>query len=56
MDGPIAAYTGIVFRKGRSVKGGEGQEPPIDADRPKVRESPTRQMRKSFANYTTRPV
>lgn len=38
MDGPIAAYTGIVFRKGRSVQGGAGQEPPIDANRPKVRE------------------
>lgn len=39
MDGPIAAYTGIVFRKGRSVRSGEGQEPPLDAARPKVREA-----------------
>lgn len=38
MDGPIAAYTGIVFRKGRSVRNGAGQEPPLDASRPKVRE------------------
>ena len=51
MDGPIAAYTGIVFRKGRSQQGGEGQEPPIDANRPKVREAQLvkcEQLRKMF--------
>ncbi len=35
MDGPIASYAGISFRRGRR---GESQEPPVDANRPKVRE------------------
>lgn len=39
MDGPIGAFTGIAFRKGRGRRGDDSQEPIIDADRPKVRES-----------------
>src|SRR5262249_30893546 len=37
MDGPIRAYAGIPGRAGR--KGGDATPPPIDADRPKVREA-----------------
>jgi hypothetical protein len=37
MDGPIRSYAGIAGRAGR--KGGDSKAPPIDADRPKVRES-----------------
>jgi len=32
-------FTGIAFRKGRGRRGDDPQEPTIDADRPKVRES-----------------
>ncbi len=39
MDGPIGSFTGITFRKGRGRGGDAPQEPTIDADRPKVRES-----------------
>lgn len=39
MDGPIASYTGITFRRGRGRQGEAAVEPPSDADRPKVRES-----------------
>jgi sugar phosphate isomerase/epimerase len=38
MDGPIGSFTGIVFRRGRG-RAGDSQEKPVDADRPKVRES-----------------
>jgi sugar phosphate isomerase/epimerase len=37
MDGPIRAYAGLPARAGR--KGEKSPPPPIDADRPKVRES-----------------
>src|SRR5262245_2893516 len=37
MDGPIRSYSGIPGRAGR--KGGDATPPPIDADRPKVREA-----------------
>src|SRR5881392_1765539 len=37
MDGPIRSYAGIAGRVGR--KGDKAPPPPIDADRPKVRQS-----------------
>ena len=43
MDGPIRAYAGLPARAGRGGrkgdKGNDSPPPPIDADRPKVRES-----------------
>jgi sugar phosphate isomerase/epimerase len=41
MDGPIRSFAGIPGRAGRGRKGGKGNDspPPIDADRPKVREA-----------------
>lgn len=39
MDGPIGSFAGITFRRGRGRKGDGSQEPPFDANRPKVRES-----------------
>ena len=39
MDGPIRSFTGIAFKRGRGPGGDNAQEPPIDKDRPKVRES-----------------
>src|SRR5690349_23791103 len=41
MDGPIRSYAGLPARAGRGKKGEKGNEPPppIDADRPKVREA-----------------
>src|SRR6266403_2190097 len=49
MDGPIRSYAGIAGRAGR--KGDDSKPPPIDADRPKVRESQLikcEQLRKMF--------
>ncbi len=40
MDGPIRSFTGIAFPRGRrSRRGDDTQQRPLDADRPKVRES-----------------
>src|SRR6187200_2198552 len=42
MDGPIRSFAGLPARAGRGKKGEKGEEAkpaPIDADRPKVRES-----------------
>lgn len=39
MDGPIGSFAGIAFRRGRGRGGEDSQEKPLDADRPKVRES-----------------
>jgi sugar phosphate isomerase/epimerase len=42
MDGPIRAYAGLPARAARGKKGNKGNDsppPPIDADRPKVREA-----------------
>src|SRR5205809_395486 len=40
MDGPIRSYAGIAGRAGKGGrKGDDSKPPPIDADRPKVRES-----------------
>ena len=39
MDGPIRSYAGIAGRGGRGRKGDDSKPSPIDADRPKVRES-----------------
>jgi sugar phosphate isomerase/epimerase len=42
MDGPIRSYAGLPGRAGRGRKGDKGNDsppPPIDADRPKVREA-----------------
>ena len=49
MDGAIGSFTGIVFRKGR--RAADSEQPPLDADRPKVRESQLmkcEQLRKIF--------
>ncbi len=49
MDGAIASFTGIVFRKGR--RAADSEQPPVDADRPKVREAQLikcEQLRKMF--------
>lgn len=52
MDGPIRSYAGIAGRAGRGGKKGEDTNPPpIDADRPKVREAQLAkcdQLRKMF--------
>jgi len=58
MDGPIRSYAGLPARAGRGRKGdnktgdkGNDSPPPIDADRPKVRESQLakcEQLRKMF--------
>jgi sugar phosphate isomerase/epimerase len=54
MDGPIRAYAGLPGRAGRGKKGDKGNDsppPPIDADRPKVREAQLvkcEQLRKMF--------
>jgi len=56
MDGPIRSYAGLPARAGRrGRKGDKGNDspPPIDADRPKVRESQLakcEQLRKMFNN------
>jgi sugar phosphate isomerase/epimerase len=40
MDGPIRSYAGLPARAGRGgKKGDDSKPPPIDADRPKVRET-----------------
>lgn len=39
MGGPIGSYAGIVFRRGRRNRQDSEQAPPIEADRPKVREA-----------------
>lgn len=39
MDGPIASFAGIVFRKGRGRGSEAAENKPFDADRPKVREA-----------------
>ena len=39
MDGPIRSYAGLPARAGRGGKKGDDSPPPIDADRPKVREA-----------------
>ena len=51
MDGPIGSFAGITFRKGRNRRNDEAQEPPFDANRPKVREAQLvkcEQLRKMF--------
>jgi sugar phosphate isomerase/epimerase len=51
MDGPIRSYAGLPARGGKGRKGADSQPPPIDADRPKVRESQLvkcEQLRKLF--------
>jgi len=51
MDGPISAYTGIVFRKGRGRRAENAPEPAFDAERPKVREeqlAKCEQLRKMY--------
>jgi sugar phosphate isomerase/epimerase len=52
MDGPIRSFTGIAFGGGRRGRRGDNsQQPPFDADRPKVRESQLvkcEQLRKLF--------
>jgi sugar phosphate isomerase/epimerase len=50
MDGPIRSYAGIAGRGGKGRKGAD-EPPPIDADRPKVREAQLakcEQLRKMF--------
>src|SRR5205085_6829908 len=52
MDGPIRSYAGIAGRTGKGKKGDDSPPPPIDADRPKVRESQLakcEQLRKMFS-------
>jgi sugar phosphate isomerase/epimerase len=39
MDGPIRSYAGLPGRPSKGKKGDDSQQPPIDADRPKVREA-----------------
>ena len=39
MDGPIRSFARIAGRGGKGRKGDDSQQPPIDADRPKVREA-----------------
>jgi sugar phosphate isomerase/epimerase len=39
MDGPIRSYAGLPARAGKGRKGDDSPPPPIDADRPKVREA-----------------
>src|SRR6476660_6789907 len=39
MDGPIRSYAGLPGRPGKGRKGDDSPPPPIDADRPKVREA-----------------
>jgi sugar phosphate isomerase/epimerase len=52
MDGPIRSYAGIAGRRGRGGrKGDDSKAPPIDADRPKVREAQlakVEQLRKMY--------
>src|SRR4029079_17443195 len=51
MDGPIRAYAGLPGRGGKGKKGDDAKPPPIDADRPNVRESQLakcEQLRKMF--------
>ncbi len=52
MGGPIGSFTGIAFRRGRrNRRGDDSQQRPLDADRPKVRESQLakcEQLRKLF--------
>ena len=53
MDGPIRAYAGLPARPGRGKKGDDAKPAPIDADRPKVRESQLakcEELRKMFNN------
>src|SRR5262245_42545574 len=39
MDGPIRSYAGIAGRGGKGGRKGADSPPPIDADRPKVRDA-----------------
>ena len=56
MDGPIRSYAGLPARAGRGRKGDKASDsppPPIDADRPKVRESQLakcEELRKMYSN------
>ncbi len=51
MDGPIRSFAGLPGRAGKGKKGDDSPPPPIDADRPKVREAQLakcEQLRKMF--------
>lgn len=53
MDGPIRSFAGLAARGGKGKKGDDSPPPPIDADRPKVREAQLvkcEQLRKMYSD------